>query len=319
VPDDVTVAGQPWKVQKAHREATYGAMAAGDGLVTRAAVRAMGSSDREIDWALRCGDLISVRRGVLAAPGLPLTAARLQAAAVLAAGDGAVLSHFAAGGRHRFPGIAPGALEVAVPRHRAARLEGVVAHSAPDLRDVDTTVVDGVRCTTPARTVLDLTSCVDPKLLRRFVAHIERTQRRDGLAAIRAAADRIGSKRRPPIAPLLALLDRMLCGDVGLDLTPRCLAAFQAAGIRRPELEVPVTWGGRVFVLDAGFVPERVDVEFDDDWSHATAAGSHADKERDRLARRAGWVVERVTPETDVGALVEHLVWLLDQRGRRSA
>ncbi len=126
-------------------------------------------------------------------------------------------------------------------------------------------------------------------------------------------------KRRPGLAPLLGLLDRMLVNGRDLDLTPRVLAAVEAAGMRRPELEVPVTWGGRVFVLDAGFLVEQVDVELDDDWSHATAAGSHADKERDRLARRAGWVVERVTPETDLDRFVEHLGWLLEERGRRSA
>ena len=42
-------------------------------------------------------------------------------------------------------------------------------------------------------------------------------------------------------------------------------------------------------------------------------------KERDRLARRAGWEVERVTPETDLEAFVSHLGWLLERRGRRSA
>lgn len=306
-------------MQKAHREVTYRAMAASNGLVTRAAVRALGASDREIDWALKCGDVISVRHGVLAAPGVPLTAGRLQAAAVLAVGGGAVLSHFAAAGRHGFPRIGPGALELTVPRQRAARLAGVVGHAAPDLRPIDTAVVDSVPCTTPARTALDLTTLVGPKVLRGIVAHIERTQRRDGLAAIQSAAERIGNKRRPAVKPLLALIDRLLTGERGLDLTPRYLAAFHAAGIGRPALEMPVTWSGRAFVLDAAFVPEQVNIEFDDDWSHATAAGSHADKERDRLARRAGWEVERVTPETNLEAFVAHLGWVLQQRALMSA
>ena len=297
----------------------YGAMASSGELLTRAAVRAMGATDKEINWALLCGDVVSVRKGILAPPGVALTKERLQAAAVLAAGEGAVLSHLAAAGRHRFPGVAPGALEITVPRQRASRLEGVVAHAAPHLGPVDITVVGGVPCTTAARTALDLTPMVDPKMLRRIVAHIERTQRRDGLAAIHAAAERIGPKRRPAVTPLLNLIDRMVGGEAGLDLTPRCLGAIAAAGIRRPALEVPVTWGGRLFVLDAAFIPEQVDVEVDDDWSHATAAGSQADKERDRLARRAGWVVERVTPETDLDAFVAHLAWLLEQRQRRSA
>jgi hypothetical protein len=307
-------------MDKDHRDAVYGAMAsAAESLLTRASIRRLGMTDAEIDWALRVDDLVSVRRGVLAPPGLPLTPARLQAAAVLAAGDGSALSHLAAGGRARFPGIQPGALELSVRRRRAARLAGVVTHIAPDLQPIDTMIVDGVPCTTPARTVLDLAGSVSPKLLRRIVAHIERSQRRDGLASIQAAAERIGPKRRPAVQPLLHLIDRMMLGDAALDLTPRYLAAFDQAGLPRPQLEVAVTWDGRVFILDAAFLPEQVNVEFDDDWSHATVAGSHSDKERDRMARRAGWAVERATPETDIDAFVVHLGWLLEQRRRRSA
>lgn len=290
-----------------------------ESLLTRGSARKLGMTDPEIDWALRVDDLVSVRRGVLAPPGVPLTPARLQAAAVLAAGEGAVLSHLAAGGRHRFPGVQPGVLELTVPRRRAARLEGVVAHIAPDLQPIDTTIVGGLPCTTPARTVLDLAEAMSPKLLRRIIAHIERSQRRDGLASIQAAAERIGPKRRPSVQPLLKLIDRMLLGDEGLDLTPRYLGAFERAGLPRPQLEIAVTWGGTQFILDAAFLPERVNVELDDDWSHATAAGSHADKERDRLARRAGWAVERATPETDIDAFVTHVGWLLEQRRQRSA
>ncbi len=288
-------------------------------MITVADAVQTGLDHHDLRWAVTCGDLQRLRRGVLCAPGMPVTAARLQMAAVLAAGPGAALSHFAAAGRQGFPRIEPGAIELSVRRRRAARMEGVKAHSAPDLQPVDTTVIDGVRCTTMARTALDLTALVHSDVLRRIVAHVERAQRPDGLAGIRAAAGRVSPKRRPDVAPLLALIDRMVSGEGGLDLTPKCLAALDASGIRRPDLEVPVTWGGRAFVLDAAFLPEQVNVEFDDDWSHATAAGSHGDKERDRLARRAGWEVERITPETDLHAFVDHLGWLLEGRARRSA
>jgi len=294
-------------------------MAQQEGMVTVADALHTGLDHHDLRWAVTCGDLQRLRRGVLGAPGVPVTAARLQMAAVLAAGPGAALSHFAAAGRHCFPRIEPGAIELSVRRRRAARMEGVKAHSAPDLQPVDTTVVDGVLCTTMARTALDITTLVHAEVLRRIVAYVERAQRPDGLAKIRAGAGRVSPKRRPAVAPLLTLIDRMLAGEGGLDLTPRCLAALDAAGIRRPALEVPVTWGGRAFVLDGAFLPEQVDVELDDDWSHATAAGSHADKERDRLARRAGWVVERVTPETDLDTFVDHLAWLLERRRRQTA
>ena len=294
-------------------------MAGQEGMVTVRQALALGLDRHDLQWAVRCGDLLRIRRGVVGLAGMALTPARTQLAAVLAAGDGAVLSHFGAAGRQGFPRIEPGAVELSVPRRRAARMEGVKAHSAPDLGPIDSTLVSGVPCTTMARTAVDLTALVHPDGLRRIVAHIERAQRLRGIAEIRAAAGRVSPKRRPDVAPLLHLIDRMLAGEAGLDLTPRYLAAFEAAGIRQPALEVPVTWGGRMFVLDGAFLPERVNVEFDDDWSHATAAGSHADKERDRLARRAGWDVERVTPETDLSTFVDHLQWLLRQRSRQSA
>ena len=305
-------------VQREQWQALTRRMAQLGGMITVAEAREAGLGPTEISWAVKSGDLVRVRRGVLSSPALPITAARAQQAAVLAAGAGAVLSHLGAAGRHGFPRVEPGAIEISVPRRRAARLEGVTAHIAPDLGPSDVTVVGGVACTTMARTLVDLSGLVHEDVLRRMLAHVERAQRPRGLAEVDAALSRVSPKRRPDVAPLRGLIDRMLPGG-SLDLTPRFLAAFEVAGIGRPALEVPVTWGGRVFILDAGFLPEQVDVEFDDDWSHATAAGSQADKERDRLARRAGWEVERVTPETDLDRFVEHLGWLLERRRRRSA
>jgi hypothetical protein len=119
--------------------------------------------------------------------------------------------------------------------------------------------------------------------------------------------------------PLLAVLDRIRIAPEGLDLTPRVLSALAAHGIRKPVQEHPVTWGAQDYVLDMAFVPERVDLELDDDWSHATAVGSQSDKERDRRARRAGWEVVRATPSTNLDELCDHLTWILARRARRRA
>jgi hypothetical protein len=290
-----------------------------DGLAHRRQLRAVGVTDAEVDWALAHGDLVSVRRGVLAVPGIPLTEDRHQRAALLACPD-AVLSHRAAAGVHKLPHVQPGALEITVPRRRAARLAGVTCHTCrTDLAAADLAVVGGLACTSVARTVVDLAHAFAPGALRSIVAHAERTLRPRGIGAIRAAAGRVGPMRRPEVASLIELLDRVDGGEVALDLTPNVLAALRARGLPEPALEVPVTWCGEVYVCDLAFVEERVDVEIDDDFSHATAAGSHRDKERDRLARRSGWEVERAHAETDLNAFADHVAWLLAERGRPRA
>jgi len=208
--------------------------------------------------------------------------------------------------------VKPGMVDVGVPRLQRPRRRAVIGHAAPALTPADIETIDGMRCTTVYRTVCDLAPEVDHRLLDRMIDHVERIDRSMGVRRIQTAADRIGLMRRPALATLYAALAQRTPGAAGdCERTAQVLRWVVAAGFRLPELEYPVTWAGEDFVCDGAWAPERVDLEVDDDWSHATAGGSHRDKRRDQLARRCGWEVVRVTPATSAAELVQHLHWAL--------
>ena len=94
-------------------------------IVSRAQLLAAGVSRSSIDRAVCAGRLHRVHRGVYAAvaPEL-LTEEGHLVAALLAAGDGALLSHGTAAWRWRIIAAPPSMIELAVPRRRMRDLAG---------------------------------------------------------------------------------------------------------------------------------------------------------------------------------------------------
>ncbi len=134
-----------------------------DVFTTADAVRT-GATARQLEWAVRRGGLHRLRRGVLcpavtwAQADVAGRAALLARAHVLAAPRTAgVASHVTAAALLGLPVPAEAATRVWVtvpPGGRARRETGLVRQAAT-LEPGDVTVVDGVPCTTPLRTVTD--------------------------------------------------------------------------------------------------------------------------------------------------------------------
>ena len=93
-------------------------------------------------------------------------------AALLAAGDGALLSHGTAAWRWRIIPAPPSVMQLAVPQPRTARA-GVELHQSGRLRAGDITFNGRFRSTTPARTLLDLATRYDRRALLRALAEAE--------------------------------------------------------------------------------------------------------------------------------------------------
>lgn len=91
----------------------------------------------------------------------------LYMAAVLACGEGAVLSHRSAAALHGLRDWGYTKIEVTVPRRSARRHEGVKVHRSTTLPEKDVTVVNGIPCTTIVRTLLDLAEVVTRRELER--------------------------------------------------------------------------------------------------------------------------------------------------------
>jgi very-short-patch-repair endonuclease len=255
------------------------------GVVSRAQVLAAGVRRSAIDRALSAGRLHRVHAGVYAAvaPEL-LTEDGLLIAALLAAGDGALLSHGTAAWRWRIIPAPPSVIQLAVPRARVGP-SGVVLFESRRLLDGDVTLNGRFRSTTPARTLLDLATRYDPRALLRALAEaefhhdlrpedIERTLRRGhpGSANLRAAL----AEHAPGHGQMKSQLER----------------SFRRLLIRR-GIELPLRnepvgpW-----TVDCLWPDRRVAVELDGR-QHERPRQADSDDDRDLWLRRHGYVTRR--------------------------
>jgi hypothetical protein len=214
------------------------------GNATRAQLEAVGLTRNEIDERREQGWLIRRHTGVYAVGHVPQSRESRWLAAVLALGDGAVLSHVAAGAHWRMlPGTA--VIEVIVPTtagHR--RRDGIVVHRQ-QLPGAHATVHRGIPVTTPIRTLLDLASVLSLSALARA---FEQAQVNLHVPPAPLAAEVISRPRQRGNAKLRRILVGAVDpADVRSVLELRFLRLCAAYGIPRPEVNVrnPAHLGGR--------------------------------------------------------------------------
>ena len=140
--------------------------------MSRAQLLAAGVGGETIDRALRAGRLHRVHRGIYAAvaPELLTEEGRLVAA-LLAAGDRAVLSHGTAAWRWRIIPAPPSVITLAVPGRRA--VDGVRLHVGRNLRPGAITRNGRLATTSVARTLLGLATRYERRALLRALAEAE--------------------------------------------------------------------------------------------------------------------------------------------------
>jgi very-short-patch-repair endonuclease len=144
------------------------------GVVTYRQLREVGIGKDSIWKAVRAGRLHRVYRGVYAVGHAGLSIEGEWMAAVLACGDGAVLSHRSAAQLWRMLEPARGPIDVTIPTvNGRRRREGIRLHRSPSMPGSATIREDGIPVTTPARTLADLRRVVSPGLHRRAIRQAE--------------------------------------------------------------------------------------------------------------------------------------------------
>jgi hypothetical protein len=248
------------------------------GYITRPQLLELGFTDRWIRLRVRKGYLIAVFAGVYAVGHVPRGAIPTAHAAVLACGDGAVLSHdsaAAAYGLRTWPRIP----EVTVVKER--RRPGITVHRSVTLTSRDVRAHNGMRTTTPARTIAD----IEPRLTDRQLVRAVNDARRAkllgpaALTDLRARCPRAGNLVDPAQNPTRSQLeDDFLAWLAHHDLpTPRINVMLHG------------------FEVDALFEDERVVVELDGYAFHDDRAAFERDRERDAILAAHGYVVVRIT------------------------
>jgi hypothetical protein len=219
-------------------------------------------------------------------------------AAVLACGKGAVVSHRSAAALLGLINDGPVVIDVIAPSSRGRKIDGIYLHRVRPPRLEETGTFDGIPCTSPARTLVDLAGVVGEWTLR---SAFERAARREWLdiAAIEASVD----PRRRGMNVLLKLIDEWrgaapLLGKRGKLKSPleaKVLPLIAQCNLPPPLFNAPVQIAKGRIEVDFLWPEHRFAMEADSRAFHGTAVAFERDRWRDRELMRAGYSVLRVT------------------------
>jgi hypothetical protein len=215
-------------------------------------------------------------------------------AAVLASGPEALLSHRSCAALAGIRRTAPSCVEVIVPQQRGT-IDGVRMYVSRRIRPQDRHKVDGIACTSVARTLLDLAATRPRREVERACDEAEVQQCFD-LAAIEDVLGRSPGCRGA--ARLRAVLREHAIGTTLTRsvLEERALAVLDDCGIRRPEVNVLVVCRpGHATEVDFLWRRERVVLETDGGRFHSTPRQIARDRRKEAELVRAGHRVLRAT------------------------
>jgi very-short-patch-repair endonuclease len=274
---------------------------AGHGVATRAQLLSAGVTRREIASRLGRGGLIRVHRGVYRvghrAPSIEAT----YLAAVLAAGEGALLSNRAAAHLFALTKGTPPKPEVIARTQR--RIEGVTTHRSHSLDARDATTFRGIPATTVPRTLIDIAGDLSLDALAR-ACHEAGVRYGTTPKAVEAVL------ARRPTSPGAKKLRRVIHGDVHVTLSK--LEAHFLELLRNAGLPLPVTnrpAGGRR--VDCRWPEHRLTVELDGYRFHNSRHSWEQDRRREREARARGDEFRRYS----YADVMEESTFMLDEMG----
>lgn len=267
------------------------------GVVSIDQLKTAGVSQRAANWQAQRGSLHRVHRGVYAVGHQALTRATHLRAAVLACGDGAVISHGTAAVLWGLSDKRPALIDVTVPVEAGRKLDGIRCRRCRYPHPAEITSHFGVTCTTPARTLVDEAGRLSSRSIRELVERAAVLKLLD-LEELDLALDRAWGRRG--VRNLRAVLtDWRPEDDTVPDLRSvfetRALPRLLARGLPRPLVNHAIEVEGRTLVPDFLWSTQRLIVETDGRESHETAAAFQRDRERDQRLLAAGYRTSRVT------------------------
>jgi hypothetical protein len=287
------VSGDSYRKRNAHGEdrAIFELARRQHGVVARGQLVDLELREADIEYRLRVGRLEAVHRGVYRVGPLQTKLSRWMAA-VLHAGDGAVISHRSAA---ELWGLVSG---FTAPIHLTAssgrrQRDGLRFHR-PQCPDDECTVVEGIPVTTVPRTLLDCAPAMSERRIERLINEADVLHLHDHLS-IPTLLHRY--PRRPGSRKLWKALSKRNAGSTRTrsDLEELLIDLVDELGLSRPETNVILEIDGETFEIDALWRAERLAVELDSRQFHDTPLAFERDRRRDRKLIAAGWRPVRIT------------------------
>lgn len=262
------------------------------GVVARRQLLEIGISGRAIDRRRERGQLHEVFRGVYVFGSRRISRRGRWMAAVLAAGEGALLSHRSAGRLWRLLPPATESIDMTCPPGRIVRRKGVISHELV-VADDEREVVDGIPVTAAFRTIFDLAAVLTMRELER-AWHEALVRRLTAAVSLPALLERYPGRRGTrSLRELIASMKP--AGITRNDFEEAFVALLDAFGLPRPRMNAALALRGRFFEIDALWEAERVAVELDSRGVHDTPRNFESDRLRDRILLAEGWRTMRVT------------------------
>jgi hypothetical protein len=255
------------------------------GNVTTRQLLELGIDEVAIRYRVEVGRLFREHRGVYSVGRPARTPHERASAAVLACGPGAALSHASAMALWGYWRHWDQPFEVVVAGDR--RPPGIRVHRSTTLHWRDLTTQLGIRVTSPARTVFDVTPRLTDKTLKRTVSsalHSLWLNESDLAELVTRLAHLRPAKR---IAPLLDLPGTPARAGWEDDFPAFCATH----GLPIPVMGAAI--GG--YIVDAVFLPQNVIVELDSWEFHKDRIAFETDRERDAETLALGFRTIRIT------------------------
>ncbi len=267
-----------------------------DGLITNVTAKGAGQTKRQLERERESGRLRQVRRGVSVVNGTPPSWKQAVRAVLLTREGGVAGSHWTAltllGGRN----TDIDQIHVISDLGHPIALEGVVSHRSGILEEGDLVRRQGMLCTSPLRTVIDLSGPmtvaelgdVVDDFLRRKLLRLEQ---------LRARVDRTRPAPGRSVATLRTVLAQRLPGyDSGESaLEARIARLIDEHGLPRPAHQHRVSYGRRRYRIDFAWPDRRLYLEGNGFGSHMLATDLDSDARRQNDLVLDGWVPIEIT------------------------
>ena len=258
------------------------------GVVARRQLLGIGFNAREIEHRVARRRLHLVMRGVYAVGWPKLTRERRWMAAVLACGEGALLSHRSAAALWEIGHERRGVVDISVTRRAELKRRGLRVRGRPSLKAKSIAAHHGIPVTTPVQTLIDLATELGPIGVERAVNEADKRDLIDPETLRVELGRRVGE---PGVKALRGLLDKRTfrLSDSDLEILFRPIAL--EAGLPPPlTKEIVNGWEVDFFFRDLGLVVETDGLRY-----HRTPSTQTRDAQRDRAHVLAGMTPLRFT------------------------
>jgi very-short-patch-repair endonuclease len=258
------------------------------GVVAREQLLELGFRPQGIKHRVAKGRLHPLWRGVYAVGRPQISKEGRWMAAVLTCGPHAILSHGTAAALWKIRRDSGGPIDVTTPPAPVRSRPGIRIRRCRTLTEEDLARRDGIPVTSPARTLIDLSTQLSPSRIERAINEADKLDLIDPESLRSALEDRRGQRG---VRALREILDRATFTLTDSELERRFLRIIPRAGLAEPLTQQAVN-GFRVdfFWPDLGLVVETDGLRY-----HRTPTQQQSDRIRDQAHAKAGLTPLRFT------------------------